>query len=186
VLTSLLRAEDEARDPTVDAQAFHTLYQQEFDFVWNVVRRLGVAERDLPDVVHDVFVVVYRRLSAYDPSRPLRPWLFGIAFRVQSAHRRRSRESSRADQEPDTLQGDVPAPDERMIQDQQRALVHAILQELSPERRAVLVAHELEGLPMAALSEALEIPVKTLYSRLRAAREDFVAAMRRHTLRGAR
>lgn len=185
-MTTLLRAEDEARAPSVDAPAFHSLYQQEFDFVWNVVRRLGVAERDLPDVVHDVFVVVYRRLPTYDPSRPLRPWLFGIAFRVHSAHRRRAREGPRTDQEPDTLQGNAPAPDERLIQDQQRALVHVILGELAPERRAVLIAHELEGLPMAALADELDVPVKTLYSRLRAAREDFVAAMRRHTLRGER
>ncbi|MFO0603571.1 MAG: sigma-70 family RNA polymerase sigma factor [Polyangiales bacterium] len=186
MLTSLLRAEDEAPDPTVDAEAFRALYQREFDFVWNVVRRLGVAERDLPDVVHDVFVVVYRRFSTYDPSRPLRPWLFGIAFRAQASHRRRLREAGRADREPDTLQGDAPAPDERMIERERRALVHTILQGLSPEHRAVLVGHELEGLPMAALSEALDVPVKTLYSRLRAAREEFVAAMRRHALRGAR
>lgn len=176
----------EIDDTPADAITFEALYQQEFDFVWNVVRRLGVPDRDLADAAHDVFVVVYRRLSSYDPSRPLRPWLFGIACRVVAGRRRASRDGLRDALDPETVRSDLPGPEDQLAQDQQRALVHALLDELSPERRAVLVAHELDELPMPALARELDVPVKTLYSRLRAAREDFVAALRRWTLRGAR
>lgn len=169
-----------------DAAAFEALYAQEFDFVWNVARRLGVPERDLADAAHDVFVVVYRKLSSYDPSRPLRPWLFGIACRVVAGRRRKSRDGVRDALDPEAVRSELPGPDALLQQDQERALVHALLAELSPERRAVLVAHELDELPMPALARELDVPVKTLYSRLYAAREDFVAAMRRWTLRGAR
>ena len=41
--------------------------------MWHTLRRLGVRQRDLADVTHDVFVTVYRRLDSYDPARPLRP-----------------------------------------------------------------------------------------------------------------
>ncbi len=84
---------------TTDALAPHTapaagvapfdlgaVYGREFDWVWNTLRRLGVATRNLPDVTHDVFVVVHRRAHTYDPSRPLRPWLFGVAYRVARDH----------------------------------------------------------------------------------------------------
>ena len=58
-----------------------TIFETELDYVWRSLRRLGVRERDVDDVTHDAFIVVYRTLDQYDPSRPLRPWLFGIASR---------------------------------------------------------------------------------------------------------
>jgi len=67
------------------------LYKQEFGYAWRTLRRLGVRENDLPDLAHDLFIVVFRNLSDYDSSRPVRPWLFGIAFRVVSDYRRSAR-----------------------------------------------------------------------------------------------
>ena len=61
------------------------IYAAEVRWLWRVLWRLGVPERDLEDVAHDVFVVVHRKLPDYDPTRPLRPWLFGICFRVAFA-----------------------------------------------------------------------------------------------------
>ena len=61
---------------------FVDVYGAELPFVWRTLWRLGVPDRDLEDVAHDVFVVVHRKLVDYDPTRPLKPWLFGICFRV--------------------------------------------------------------------------------------------------------
>jgi RNA polymerase sigma factor (sigma-70 family) len=70
---------------------FRSVFDGELNFVWNTLRRFGVAERDLEDLAHEVFVVVDRQLGSYDPSRPLRPWLFTIAFRCASDYRRLAR-----------------------------------------------------------------------------------------------
>src|SRR5256885_10871648 len=48
----------------------------------------------LPDATQEVFATVAAVLGDYDPTRPLRPWLFGIAYRVgmrylDVAHRKR-------------------------------------------------------------------------------------------------
>jgi DNA-directed RNA polymerase specialized sigma24 family protein len=59
---------------------FPLLYKEQFAYAWKTLRRLGVLERDLPDVVHDLFVVVFRHWQDYDRSRPVKPWLFGIAL----------------------------------------------------------------------------------------------------------
>ena len=83
---------DPAADEVASARAaFRTLFQTHFSYVFHTLRRLGVAARDLPDVTHDVFVTAYRRFCEYDPSRPLRPWLFGIALRLAADHRRLAR-----------------------------------------------------------------------------------------------
>jgi DNA-directed RNA polymerase specialized sigma24 family protein len=63
---------------------FRALYEAELAYVMRSLRRLGVPERELQDLAHDVFVVVYRRWAEFDRSRAARPWLFGIALRTAS------------------------------------------------------------------------------------------------------
>lgn len=163
-----------------DDAAFTALYEREFAYVWHSLRRLGVAARDLPDVTHDVFVTVYRRMHTYDPARPVRPWLFGVAFRVASDHRglaRNAREqvTERVAERPD----DARSAEDQLSDAEERALVREALDDLDLDRRAVLVAHDIDEQPVAEMARALDLPHPTLYSRLRSARELFVAALRR-------
>src|SRR5881394_2669781 len=74
----------------VRAPDFDTLFEYESGYVWNTLRHLGVATSDLEDLTHDVLLAVYRRLPDFDPTRELRPWLFGIALRMASHYRRRA------------------------------------------------------------------------------------------------
>jgi len=87
--------------------------------------------------------VLYRRWQDYDPSLPLRPWLFGIAFRVASAHRKRAaREVPHAWIE---VADAGPYPDQAAVTKQARARVLDALEEVPLPRRAVLVMHDLDG-----------------------------------------
>lgn len=164
---------------TTDDAAFTAIYEREFTYVWHTLRRLGVPARDLPDVTHDVFVTVFRRLSTYDPSRPLRPWLFGVAFRVASDHRALARNAREQVTDRADPADDAPGADHLLHDHQERQLVRDALDALDLDRRAVLVAHEIDELPIAEMARALDVPPPTLYSRLRSAREQFVAALRR-------
>jgi RNA polymerase sigma-70 factor, ECF subfamily len=172
--------------PTPVTVDFPSLYRQEFAYAWRTLRRLGVHERDLPDLVHDFFIVVFRHLSDYDPARAVRPWLFGIAFRVVSDYRRSSRFAREALAEaPDIADRALPA-DERVAEQQALEQVMRVLEALDLDRRAVLVMHDIEGLPVPEIAAALTIPVATAYSRLRLAREDVAAAIKRLRARASR
>src|SRR5690606_29781625 len=69
-------------------QDFEQWYQADFDYVWRCLRRLGVSVADATDLAHDVFVVAWQKRDGLDPERARRPWLFGVAFRIASSHRR--------------------------------------------------------------------------------------------------
>ncbi|MDP3277282.1 MAG: sigma-70 family RNA polymerase sigma factor [Deltaproteobacteria bacterium] len=160
---------------------FDEAYTQGFAYVWSTLRRMGVREASLPDVTHDVFIVVFRRWNDFDSARPLRPWLFGIAYRVASdhfalAHQRRERLD--ADVATDHVAHE-PSPERALESAQRRAMVHEALQEIPMEQRAVLIAFDLEEQPMNEIALAMEVPVKTGYSRLRLAREALVGALDR-------
>lgn len=155
------------------------IYEECFGYVWTCLKRLGVWERDLEDAVHDVFLVVHRRLDDYDPTRPLKPWLAGIAARVASEFRRRAQHRREVVSEDVEVQAisTIPLADAAFSEKERRALVLRALDHLDFDRRTVLVLHDIEGYAMPEISSSLETNVNTLYARLRAARQDFAAAV---------
>jgi RNA polymerase sigma-70 factor (ECF subfamily) len=153
------------------------LYESEFSYVWKSLRRMGVASQDLQDVAHDVFVQVHLSLPSYDPSRPLRPWLFGIVFRVVSGSRRRkSNSETPVEVEPEPSNQN---PEQALALSQDHALVHSALQTLPDDRRAIFIMHELDGHPMPAIADVIGVPLNTCYSRLRIGRTEFKKAVQR-------
>ena len=161
------------------AVEFPTVYVAELGYVWSTLRRLGVQERDLEDLCHDVFVIVFRNLSVYDARRPIRPWLFGIAFRVASDYRRSARFRREVPGTTREVVCSAPRADEVMLTHERQRLVVRALDELELERRAVFVMHDIDGHVMPDIAAALGVPLNTAYSRLRLARADFAAAVRR-------
>ena len=161
-----------------DDAAFAAAYDAEFEAVWLYLRRLGVPEADVEDAVHDVFVVAHRRYGAYDSSRPLRPWLLGIGFRIAAQWRRRHRlEVTVAEPEPERPD-DARSPDEIVASREASRRLQGALGQLDMDQRAVVVMHDLNGIPVPEIASALDVPLNTVYSRLRLGRAKITAALR--------
>ncbi|MET0791265.1 MAG: sigma-70 family RNA polymerase sigma factor [Polyangiaceae bacterium] len=159
---------------TADAACLQA-YQRELDYLMRTLQRLGVNSADLEDLAHEVFLVLRQTWHEYDPARALRPYLFGIAFRLASSHRRRHW------REVPSFGGDVqdlaPAADQALESNQARALVLAALQQIPLPRRVVLILHELDEIPMREVASTLKIPLFTAYSRLRKARRELAQSL---------
>jgi RNA polymerase sigma-70 factor (ECF subfamily) len=155
------------------------IFQQQFRYVWNTLRRLGIQERDLEDMTHEVFVRVHDQLSLFDPDRPVRPWLFGIALGVATNYRRLARHRVHLMAEPPDVTDDARGAHEALEQNERAALVHTALQTVTLEQRAVLVLHELDGCAIPEVATSLGLSLNTAYSRLRLGREAFRSAFRR-------
>jgi RNA polymerase sigma-70 factor (ECF subfamily) len=152
-------------------------FQRELNYVYRTLRRLGTSPSEVEDLAQEVFLALRRCWAEYDATRPLRPYLFGIAFRIASAHqRKRSREVAFGVVE---LGDNGPAPDEALQTKQARALVLAALERIPLPRRAVLVMHDIDEIPVSEVAAVLSIPLFTVYSRLRKARRELEATVRR-------
>jgi RNA polymerase sigma-70 factor, ECF subfamily len=175
---------DRAGPPT--SLDFHVLYRQQVSYVLRTLRRLGVRPAEVDDLAQEVFTVVFRRLSDYDPSRPIGPWLFGIAFRIVSVHHRaRSRRIVEVPADPLELAADDAHGPEAGVADRQaRRLLLQALDVLDLDQRAALVMHDIDGQAVPAIAEALGVPVPTVYSRLRTARARFTSRVRQLRLLG--
>ena len=155
---------------------FRALFERELTYVWNTLRRLGVAERDREDLAHEVFFRVHERLATYDRSRPARPWLCAFAVRVAAEHRRRAQERNEELGAPGDVGELAVAPD---APSDRKELAQRALEALDLERRAVLMLHDLDGETVPDIARGLGVPEGTVYSRLRTARVEFTAAVRR-------
>jgi len=166
------------------APAFGAVYGQYFRAMWRTLRRLGVAKAQLDDAAQDVFVVVHRKLSDFD-GRSLRGWLYAIAVRVASDYRRGARQR-RAVPLVESIVDPAPTPERTSELIESVELFHELLATLDQTKRTVFVLGELEELSAPEIAEALGVNLNTVYSRLRAARSEFDAALRRHRERTTR
>lgn len=135
----------------------------------------------MDDVVQEVFIIVHSRLHTLQQPESLRSWLYGIVRRTVSGHRRSNRakltrESTAAAEEPPH----EPTPLELTERAGELKLLTKLLSGLDEAKREVFLLVELDELTVPEAAEALGIPLNTAYSRLRAARLAFEAALARH------
>ena len=152
------------------------LYRAHAGFLGSFLVRLGIPRDEASDLVQDVFLIAHRK-GGYvpGPAHP-RTWLCAIAVRVASSHRRRRKlVLSRPEERAATL-----ADPEANLQARQAAeRVAACLDSLDFAHRSVFVLFEIEGMKGTDISQALEIPVGTVYRRLHEARRLFADEHRR-------
>lgn len=163
-------SEQEFPDSNDRALSFDEVYEMHVDLVWRGARALGVLANDLDDVVQDVFVVVHRKLGAFEHRSSIKTWITGVLVNEVRRYRR---------QLPRTQVQDVLAIELPSEVDPHRALESAfaadllarIVASLSDDTREVFVLSEIEGLTMPAIAESLSINLSTAYSRLRLAKQ---------------
>jgi RNA polymerase sigma-70 factor (ECF subfamily) len=157
---------------------FRAIYDSWFEDVSRWIRALGGAEADRDDIVQEVFLVVRRRLRAFDGAN-LAGWLYRITRRQVRDSRRRSWVkhifTKRRVDEPDALQFGGVGPAALLEHKEQRRILDMILSKIREERRTAFVLFEIEGLSGAEIARIQNIPVGTVFTRLHHARKEFFA-----------
>lgn len=153
-----------------DRAAFAALFERYAGRLKAHVLRAGAGRDDADEIVQDVMVSVWRRAASFDPDRAaVSTWIYAIARNrridgLRRAHRPR----------PDPLDPTFdpePEPDglDRVSRVEREAALRAVLADLAPEQRAVLVAAFYDGRSHAEIAAALGLPLGTVKSRIRLA-----------------
>ena len=177
-MPSVAHAMNERADERIAAvPTFDEVYAAHVAFVWRTLRTFGVGESQIEDAVQDVFVVVHRRLSEWEGRAALTTWLFAIARRVASMHRRRGN----GDRTETLVDEPAGGTDTFAAMSRAQAVqrVTAILDEMDEDKRIVFALVELEQLSVPEVARMLDLNLNTAYSRLRLARQAFEAAVAR-------
>jgi RNA polymerase sigma-70 factor, ECF subfamily len=142
-----------------------------FDTVWRALKRLGVPESGVDDAAQQVFMVASRRLDEIEPSGE-RPYLLGVALRVAADARRtlRRRREVQLDDARELLPDPAAPPEDLLDDNRARLALGAYLASMPDEMREAFVLFELEEMSAPEVAAALGVPVGTVASRVRRAR----------------
>lgn len=152
-------------------------YQHFAPYVQRALSQLGVRDADLPDVCHEVFMVVHSRSDALDEVVHFDLWLREICRRVASGYRRRS--SNRKEvlaAEPLGPEHEPPPGDPWESLGQEDLVRHA-LRELDEESRDLLALHDVGEMPLTELARLTLRDRKTVRKRLLLARRRLATLM---------
>lgn len=172
---------DDTDDGVHRHRRFTRVFDANYDAIWRTLRRLGVPDPMVDDAAQRVFIVAARRIDEITEGEESR-YLYGVAIRVASEIRRRLRSHQEVVDAPAVLAAmvdDAPGPEEALLEHEAREALDATLSGMPDALREVLVLAEIEGQSAPAIAAMLGVPVGTVASRLRRARETFTESARR-------
>ena len=149
--------------------AIGAFYRDHYEFVWRNARRLGCADDWLDDAVHEIFLVATRRLPEFEGRSSPRTWLFAITFRVvQRLRRDRARQRRHLEQYVAERALSSTSPE---AAHEAAEYLRYLLSLLPSAQQLVLILAELEGFTASEIAETLGVPLGTVHSRLRMAKQ---------------
>ncbi|NLE85155.1 MAG: RNA polymerase sigma factor [Myxococcales bacterium] len=171
-----LEESDPLASPARGAPDFDHTYSTYFHQVCRWLRAFGCPMAEVDDLAQETFLVVRRKLDDFD-GQNLPGWLYRIAQRTASDHRRRAwfrRLFSRSSEEPDSLSAGKGDPLQSLERRRAERVLQRALERMSPKRRAAFYLFEVEGYSGEEIALLEDVPVNTVYTRIHHARKDFV------------
>jgi len=168
------------------AANFEDLMRPQVEYLYRLAWRFTGSVADAEDLVQDVLLKLYPRTRELLEIDRLRPWLAKVLYRQYVDSIRQQARSPIADLAADgdaegdpfdTLPATKDGPEEHAERSAWRERIIAALEQLSPEQRAVVAMHDIEGYKLEELETILETPLGTLKSRLHRARQQLRALL---------
>jgi RNA polymerase sigma-70 factor, ECF subfamily len=172
-----------------DTGAFEVIINRYKDSVYTFLRRFLNRQDMVDDVFQDTFLQVYASRNTFDPSRPLRPWLFTIAANKAKDALRRTRQSNSTtfgsmcdddcsiDDVLGVLEQDEHVPCDDLIRDERAAAVEQGIARMPARLREILILAYYQKCTYAEMAEILGIRLGTVKSRLHTAVGRFAKEM---------
>lgn len=153
------------------------MYRAHHQVIWRTLRRMGHSPAAAADFTQQAYLIATERIADIRVGSE-RAYLFSTAIRLGKTSLRKERRMDLPGEFPESLE---PSQSAQPIVDKQEAreLLDRILRHMDEDLVAVFCLFELEGLSSPEIAETLDIPLGTVASRLRRARETFRSAAAR-------
>ena len=151
-----------------DHEAFAALLDRYEKPVYNAVYRLVGNTEEARDICQEAFVKVFQSLRTYDPSRKFFSWMYRVAINETINHLKERRRWEPLDE---SLEYGSANPEEALEATEREQEVHKALVLLEPKYRLALIVRHFLQLSYAEAAHVLDLPEKTVKSRLFTARQ---------------
>jgi len=172
--TTASRPSSGAGAAETDRARLQAMFDAHHNLVWRTLRRFGLDAATAADVGQQAFLVAVERVADIWPGSE-RAFLVGTALRIARSQRRRSARLQLEAQLDERISRPSMAESHAITLE----LLDKILSQLDSQLVEVFVLSDVEGFSAPELARALGVPVGTVASRLRRARDEFRAIARR-------
>jgi len=165
-----------------DEAAFREIVSRYKNGLYAFLRQFLNRQELVEDVFQETFLQLFTSRESFDPSRPLRPWLFTIAAnKAKDALRKSQRiaaipigtlsdsEEMSFDDVLNTLSSDSTMPYEELEQGETSARVAQIIASMPANLREILILAYFNKFSYKQMANILSIPIGTVKSRLHTA-----------------
>jgi len=152
-----------------DRVAFSEFYSAFERALYGFVRRRLNDPFESADILHDVFIEVWRGAERFEGRSSVKSWVFGIAYRkIMDSHRRSGR-LSYTDQLPETESEEADA-ETCVLAAQESSHVHACIETLKEEHRSAIELAFFADMSYKEIGEVTNVPEGTVKTRIYHAR----------------
>lgn len=153
-----------------DRNAFGELVRRHYQGVVRVVYSMcgdaGLAE----DATQEAFIRAWVNLPSFQPSAPLKSWIYRIAINAALDVLRKKPEESLEENQVTMIADQSQSPESALVEKERIAMVQQAMKELPEASRSVLVLREYGELSYQEIAKVLDVPIGTVMSRLNYAR----------------
>jgi len=155
-------------------EAFRTLVERYESRAYWVAYHIVQNDEDARDVVQEALVKIVRSAASFDPSQNFRTWLFRIVSNTAIDLWRKSRKATTVPLEGlEGLPGRSDSPSLGLSRSDLRSHIDAVILEIPPMYRQVLVLRDIEGLSSKDIGQDMGLSHSTARWRLHHARNMF-------------
>lgn len=165
-----------------DNAAYGALVEKYHKPVYNLALRMVKVTEDAEDITQTVFVKAYEKLDSYNPAHRFFSWIYRIAVNESINFCKRTKRTE--EYESGLVKSNKATPDERFRAGQLGEHVGDAISRLKLDYRLVIVLKHYHDFSYKEMSEVLQIPEKTVKSRLFTARQQLKLILEKEGIRG--
>ncbi len=162
-----------------DRQAQRTLYENEKRRVHAKLYRIFGSNRQIDDVIQEVFIQVFRSISGFRGESSLATWIDRCTVRVAFASLSKGRRQPRDLALVEDMSSDDPTAEQRALAREGTRRLYAALDQLDAKQRIAFTLFELEGNSLADVAATMESSVVATKARVFRARQQIEALARK-------
>ncbi len=159
-----------------DQQAFVKLMQAYRKPLYSFLVRHGLESQQRDDVFQEIFLKIHKAAHTYQPNRPLGPWIFTIAVNTLRDFQRKKQLKGYAIEDAETIEDEQPTPEKSAQLDETINWLEQAVIKLPQAQAEAFTLSVVKGMKIKEVGAALGLPINTIKSQLRRARQTLLSA----------
>jgi RNA polymerase sigma factor (sigma-70 family) len=150
---------------TISKELAQQLFEQYSHYVLNVAYMLTQSQSLADDVTQETFLRIFKYYYTFDPSKPIKPWIYKITLNTVREIKRKQRWLTFFEKLPERKKWDKDI-ESKLMKQEEEAIIMKALNKISHKHKEIIILYYFEDFSIKEISEILSIPLGTCKSRL--------------------